>query len=65
MSSSRDPSMLGPVADWVDQELLNVDFGDLRLKDLFRSILLDLSRHCSSNLSSNFENLSKIKADMY
>lgn len=47
---------------WVTEEFSHVDFGDSRLNDRFRSIMLDLSRHCSKTLASSFDCWSKIKA---
>jgi len=47
---------------WVVEEFSQVDLGDSRLNDRFRSIMLDLSRHCSKTLASSFDSWSKIKA---
>ena len=47
---------------WVVEEFSQVDLGDSRLNDRFRSIILDLSRHCSKTLGSSFDGWSKIKA---
>ena len=47
---------------WVVEEFSQVDLGDSRLNDRFRSIILDLSRHCSKTLASSFDGWSKIKA---
>ena len=54
--------MTGSVGEWVEREFATIDLGDTRLNVRFRSILVDLSRHCGKTLASSFENWSKIKA---
>ena len=46
---------------WVEEEFADVAFGDVRLGRRFRSLLVDLSRHCGKTLASSFEPWSKIK----
>lgn len=54
--------MTASVAKWVNEEFLTLDLGDSRLNQRFRSIMLELSRHCSKNLASCFDCWAKIKA---
>ena len=46
---------------WVEHEFAAVALGDARLDRRFRSLLVDLSRHCGKTLASSFEPWSKIK----
>ena len=54
--------MQATAQQWVASEFSNVGFGDRRLDDRFRSIMVDLLRHCGKTLASSFESWSKIKA---
>ncbi len=62
MVSRLETAMTTSVARWVNEEFSTVDLGDSRLNQRFRSIMLELSRHCSKNLASSFDSWSKIKA---
>lgn len=55
-------TMIKAQDSWVFEEFSQVDLEDSRLNDRFRSIILDLSRHCSKTLASSFDSWSKIKA---
>jgi hypothetical protein len=54
--------MQATAQQWVASEFAAVEFGDRRLDDRFRLIMLDLLRHCGKTLASSFESWSKIKA---
>lgn len=54
--------MQATAQQWVASEFAAVGFGDRRLDDRFRLIMLDLLRHCGKTLASSFESWSKIKA---
>lgn len=47
---------------WIDVEFQSIHLGDKRLEARFRSILIDLTRHCGKTLASSFDCWSKIKA---
>lgn len=46
---------------WVDVEFKSIRLGDKRLEKRFRSILIDLARHCGKTLGSSFDSLAKLK----
>jgi len=48
--------------DWVWAEFDGVDFGDQRLNNRFRSLIIDLLGHCGNTLASSFGSWAKIKA---
>ena len=47
--------MSNSVQQWVNHEFADVAFGDAHLDQRFRSMLVDLGRHCSKTLASSFE----------
>jgi len=47
---------------WVKREFASVNLGDARLDRRFRSIMVDLSRHCGQSIASSFDGWATIKA---
>ncbi len=54
--------MSSSVQQWVNREFASVAFGDARLDQRFRSILVDLGRHCGKTLASSIDTWDGIKA---
>ena len=54
--------MSSSIERWVEHEFAGAHFGDARLDRRFRSLLVDLGRHCGKTLASSFEAWSGIKA---
>jgi len=46
--------MFTSVQRWVDHEFAHVAFGDVRLEQRFRALLVDIGRRCVKTLASSF-----------
>lgn len=50
------------VSAWVDREFVGIDLGDERLNRRFKTIAVQLARHCGKTLASSFTQWKMIKA---